>query len=126
MNADESFFHEHAGWHYDPASETSEQGRERTARELANAEQYAREHGWWAEIEPDPDVMEDDVDSVGLVERGEMVNLSVTLFAPAEGNPVIRAGGNVLGSLGGIVVPSESDPYLRVVAAELAAEAMTL
>jgi len=110
MDADEQFFYEHAGWSYRRGGETPER--------------YARDHGWWADVVPDPDVKDDDVDSVGMVARGEAVNLSVTLYAPREGNPVIRARGNVLGALSGIVVPSEDDPYLRVVAAELASEAM--
>lgn len=33
-----AFFHAHAGWSYDPKTETAEEGRARCARELARAE----------------------------------------------------------------------------------------
>jgi hypothetical protein len=116
MDADAQFFYDHAGWSYDPASETSEQGRERCAEALANAEQVARVQGWTFAVEDDPEpVMEDDAGSVELVESGEYVNLMVTMYAE---------NGDVLGSLGGIVVESEDDPYIRAVKATLADEAL--
>ena len=39
----EQFFYEHAGYSYDPKTETKEQGRRRSARALARAEQLGRE-----------------------------------------------------------------------------------
>lgn len=46
LTTDEQFFYDHAGYGYNPATETAEQGRENTARGLARAELYAREHDW--------------------------------------------------------------------------------
>lgn len=123
----ERFFFVNAPFSYDPSTETLKEGLTRTARELAAAEAKAKARGWWINITEDPDVMEDDVDSIGMVARGEMVNLEVTLYSPRDddgegfliGEPPI-----VLGSLSGVVVPNDRDPYLRVVAAQLAAEAI--
>lgn len=108
-----AFFYEHAGWSYDPASETSEQGRERCARELAEAEEQMVRRGWYVRVLDDPDVMDDDVDSIGLVARGECVNLFVDLH---------NEQGRRIASIGGVTVPFDDDPYIRVLAAELAAE----
>jgi hypothetical protein len=123
----ELFFFVNAPFSYDPVTETPAKGLTRTARTLAAAEAEAKSRGWWINITADPDVMEDDVDSVGMVARGEMVNLEVTLWGPPTdgsdqsfilGDPV------VLASLCGVVVPHDRDPYIRVVAAQLAAEAL--
>lgn len=111
----EQFFYDNAGYSYDPATESREEGRARCARALAAAEDYGRRHGWRVEYDEDPDVMEDDVDSVGMVARGEAVNLTVTLR---------DADGEFLGSLAGVVVPNDQDPYLRAVAAQLMEDAM--
>ncbi|MDE2097386.1 MAG: hypothetical protein KGL39_09095 [Patescibacteria group bacterium] len=48
----EAFFLEHAGYSYDPAVETKEQGRKRCARDLARAERYGRAQGWSLLVEP--------------------------------------------------------------------------
>jgi hypothetical protein len=118
------FFYTYAGWSHDPKTETAEQGRRRCALGLADAELHALKRGWWVATEDDPDVMEDDVDSVGMVQRGEAVNLSMLLYGPPDGAGTLAdAEPVVLGALGGIVVASADDPYLRVVAAELASEA---
>lgn len=116
----EQFFYDHAGWSHDPATETSEEGRVRCARELAWAEREMDDRGWRAIVREDPDVMEDDAGSVELVESGEMVNLEVILLSD-DHEPCAH---NVLGSLCSIVVASPADPYIRVVTAELAAEAL--
>ena len=34
MTKQEQFFYDHAGWSYDPKTETPEQGRERCAKDL--------------------------------------------------------------------------------------------
>jgi hypothetical protein len=39
------FFYNHAGWCYDPATETAEEGRWRCARALAGAEAWAKSEG---------------------------------------------------------------------------------
>lgn len=120
------FFYQHAGYSYDPAVETEEQGHRRCARRLVIAEAQARELGWWVSIENDPDgPMEDDVGSVELVTSGECVCLQVTLYGPPDSGDGLNREPKVLGSLGDVVVPGRSDPYLQAVAAELALEAIS-
>lgn len=114
LSVDERFFFDHAGWSEPP-------GREACARELAAAEAWARGRGYRVVTEDDPYVMDDDAGSVELVASGEYVNLVVVLVS----DEYVPCPHNVLGSLGGVVVSSEDDPYVRVVGAELAAEAMT-
>lgn len=127
MDAAEQFFYQHAGYSHNPSMETAEEGRRRGARELASAESAARAAGWWTMVDRDPEgPMDDDVDSVGTVRRGEAVCLVVTLYAAPDeyAGDGLEADPRVLGSLGNVIVPSDSDPYLRVVAAELAAGAL--
>jgi hypothetical protein len=111
------FFYEHAGWGYDPETETSEQGRERCARELAEAEQWAIEQGMYFEIQDD-----DDADPYDWDGEGPMGNyaLIVTLMVPCKG----CGGATAQGSLGGIWMwnSGEGDEYVRVVQAQLADE----
>lgn len=55
MNKVEQFFYDNAGYSYDPATETPEQGREKSAILLASAERWAQETGYdfiW-DIDPD-------------------------------------------------------------------------
>lgn len=47
MNKQEQFFYDHAGYSYDPKTETSEQGRERGAVALAAAETWALDNGYY-------------------------------------------------------------------------------
>lgn len=123
MNATERFFYDHAGFSYDPETETSEQGHARCARELAQAELEGKRRGWIVEAFPDDlPVMDDDVGSRELVESGQAVNLQVWLRAGPDCDPDEIS--DILGVLGGVVVPSEDDPYVRVVGAELALEAL--
>lgn len=114
MGDAENFFYRHAGYSRGPG-ETAEAGRRRCATGLATAEAAARDRGWTVHVEPDPEVTDDGVDSAGLVERGEAVNVAVILR---------DEHGKELGSLYGVVVPSETDPYIRVAAAELASDAL--
>lgn len=126
MDAAEKFFYDHAGFSHNPLTETPEAGRLRTAMELADAENAALALGWWITVENDPDVMDDDADSVGMVARGEAVNLVVTLHGTSpvrSDTTLVNRVPQVLGSISGVVVPNGDDPYLRVVAAELALEA---
>lgn len=113
LSDDEAFFYAHAGYSYNPKIETGEQGRIRGARELAAAEAHGKAQGWWTELRRDSDVMEDDVDTVGRVARGEIINLCVILH---------NSDNEIIGVLGGVTVKDESDPYLRVVAADLMCE----
>lgn len=132
----EAFFFEHAGWGYHPDRETPEEGRMRGARTLRAAEVYAQREGWHVDWEEDPDPITDDD-----VERDEDYSQYVAVLYDSEGN--------VLGSLGSIDLGSDTcmgydarphhfeggpitgeplrkvyDPYVRVVEAELASEAL--
>lgn len=104
MTKTEQFFFDHAGWGYDPLTETSDEGRARCAKRLAAAEQWATDEGMSFEWTPDEYADE-----------------------PGEWCCVARdAGGVVLASLGGVGFESGEpwgDPYRRVVEAELALEA---
>lgn len=96
-----AFFYEHAGYSYNPATETAEDGRTRCAEKLARAEEISARRGWYVRIHDDHDgPMEDDVDSIGRVERGEAVCLGVTLQDET---------GRTMASLWGIVV--RGDPW---------------
>lgn len=121
------FFYEHAGYSYSPADgETAEQGHLRTARSLAEAEREAIERGWWVGTETDPEgPMEDDAGSVEACESGEYVCLVVSLLgSDTDADSLMRAP-TVLTSVGNVIVPSDDDPYVRVVGAELAAEVLS-
>lgn len=99
MTPAEQFFFTHAGYSYDPCSETPEQGRTRCAQRLAAAEAEADRRGWWVEW------IDDDGE-----EDGRWCAL------------LRDSGSAVLGSLGGLDVCA--GPYARVVAAELAADVL--
>lgn len=110
------FFFENAGWSHDPARETPEEGQRRHARLLADAERKAEILGWSVEWEVDPDPMWDDD-----VER-ETTDYEqwVCVLRNAEGD-ALEALGSI--DLGPNVEPYDA-PYARVVAAELALEAL--
>jgi hypothetical protein len=111
------FFHKHAGYGVRPGfAESSE--RLRNARQLAAAEAHARAEGWRIAWEIDPDVT-----SADWIERG------------VEGGPgrepwatwcaaLVDENNQVQETLGGVDLGRDghpdSDPYARVVAAELA------
>lgn len=99
------FFHEHAGWSEPP-------GKVACALALAKAEERAEKEGLAV-------VLEDD----DLPWDGEYKAPKYVLYA--ECRRIDENGRReVLGGLGGIGVNKLSDPYLRVVAAELYAEAL--
>jgi hypothetical protein len=108
------FFHEHAGYSYDPKTETEAEGRERCARELAKAESFAESVGWSCEWEID------DIDSSEFDDSPEP-------WALWRARLVDR-NGETLDSLGGVDFGRDREPwgdaYARVVFAELASEAM--
>lgn len=108
LTDDEQFFYDNAGWGYDPKRETAEHGRACGAVLLASAErQMQLTEGAEVTWEDDPEPWDGDVPWDG----------------PVYG-AVLRKGSEVLGSLWGITLAGElgSDPYCRVVAAELALE----
>lgn len=105
----EQFFYEHAGYSYDRATETAEQGRRRGARVLAMAEKKLINGPYFVSREPDPDPWDGDVPYDGPL-------WVITLWSVAgTAEPV------ALASLGSVAC-EPSDSYMRVVAAELAAE----
>jgi len=106
MTPAERFFWQHAGYGYAPGRETRAQGRRRGAVALAAAEAYATAHDWRAEWVYDPDDGGD-----GDVTPDERY-----------GCILCDADGAVLASLWSIGDPDAN--YRRVVAAELALEAM--
>lgn len=118
LNADQQFFFRHAGYSYDPATETPEQGRARCARcamDLAAAEAFGRAAGLSFDWSVDPYV-----DSSDWSDDPEPWAQWQCLC--------YDAAGNVCQSLHAVDFGRDgspwSDPYRRVVEAELAAEHM--
>lgn len=110
------FFYEHAGFSYDPKKETATEGHLRGAQGLAEAEAYAKAHGWYVGWVDDYDSRDADRDT----EWADWPHYHCELR---------DAGGHHLASLGGIMFAEkgdwlDGDPYARVVEAELFAEAM--
>lgn len=109
LTEQERFFFDHAGYSYDPKTETVEQGRERCARELAAAERRLNDSAdFYVNVSPEDDPM-DEKDGPQWV---------VTLYRRHD----FPQPDEVVGSLGCIDTETDADPYLRVVAAELADE----
>lgn len=111
MSAEE-FFYANAGWSYDPAKETPEQGMRRCAQALAQAEQWAKdndlEYRW-----------EDDWDTLWRVQEYDVYDEGpLTCEACLLSDP----NGTVLASLG--CINDATPEYRRVIQAELALEAM--
>jgi hypothetical protein len=106
------FFLKHAGYSYDPQTETPLQGRIRCAKTLAAAERRAHDAGCSFEWRVD------DIDSSDFDDSPEPWALWVCIARDANGN--------VFASLGGVDFGRDKepwgDPYRRVVEAELAAE----
>lgn len=118
MTQAEQFFYDNAGYSYDPATETSEQGRERCAREMARAEAYGREQGWEVEWAWDNNPDESFVDDWNPAEQAEWKSQEHECFVA-----LLRdRSDNVLASCGGIFDPSK--PYMQVMEAELMLEAL--
>ena len=115
----ETFFFKNAGYSYKPSEQTKEQGRVECAKALAKAEDEAREHGiefvWEQDVDPDISWM--DRKQRKQYRKGELLMLQA--YATQD-----RAARGSLASLGGISVLGWSDPYRRVVNAELAQEAL--
>lgn len=105
----EQFFYDNAGWSYDPATESEEEGRWRCARVLAEAEARLKAGPYFVDHEPDDLPWDGDVPYDGPL-------WIVTLYSVA-GN----LDGEILGSLSSVACEAD-DPYMRVVAAELASE----
>lgn len=112
------FFLKHAGYSYDPKTETPKAGRSRCARQLAKAERDARALGYTFEWDDDPD----GYDSQARKEGVQTCESCVCLDGedPADGD----RNRHVLASLGGIWDATRE--YQRVVEAELALEALAV
>lgn len=104
------FFHENAGWGYNPATETPEEGRMRGARLLAEAEAWAREVGLRFDWRDDWDV-----DHVAEFDCYEDEGPTTCESAAAW------LGRTVVAALG--CIDDATDEYRRVIEAELALEA---
>lgn len=112
MNDAERFFYEHAGWGYSPGEETPEQGRERGAKALAEAEAWAKREG--VEFRWDDDFGIDHVAEFDCYDtEPETCEVCVAYI-----------DGCVVASLG--CIDDADDNYRRVVMAELADEARYL
>jgi hypothetical protein len=107
------FFYDHAGWAYDPQTETPEQGRTRGARRLAAAERLARYRDlsfrWENELGWIDHVTEFDCYDV------EPTTCEVCICFDEDGE--------VLASLG--CIDDATPEYRRVVEAELALEVLS-
>jgi len=107
----ERFFYEHAGYSYDPESETPEHGRMRGAVLLAEAEKSAARLGADVTWEDEPEPYDGDDGYEG----------------PCYCAVLRNSASEVIASLGMVAFASgtpDGEPYARVVAAELALEAL--
>jgi hypothetical protein len=107
------FFHEQAGYSYDPKTETPEQGRRRCALALAEAELWFWNRGGQVEWEED-----DCPDRSGIDHGGPLFVCTVRVRCSECGEWRTESlGGIDLGPTG-----NECDDYKRVVVAEMALE----
>lgn len=84
------FFHEHAGYSWDPKIETAEEGHIRCAEQLANAELWAKRHSVTFEWEQDEDCWGDDKFQMcvtAIYPGGEYVSLGGIECDPELGGP---------------------------------------
>lgn len=136
LSEDERFFYDHAGYGYNPATETPEEGRKRCAMILRGAEREAQRRGWHVDWEVDEDpILDDDV------EREEPYDQYIAILRDEDGYVLASLGsidlgpGHCLGydarphsfeggPLVGEPLRTVYPPYVRVVEAELADEAL--
>jgi len=111
MDTQTRFFYDHAGYSYDPKTQTPDQGRLECATLLARAESVATEHGYSFRWDIDPDIT-----------AADFSDDDYALWVCVMYDP----DGYVIGSLGGIDFgpggESWGDAYRRVIEAELALE----
>lgn len=111
MTDAQMFFYNNAGYSYDMATETPDDGRLRAARLLADAESRLKAGPYFVSIEPDDEPWDGDVPYDGPI-------WLVTLWSVEdESRPVL------LDSIGSVAC-EQGDDYLRVIAAELALESI--
>lgn len=117
----EQFFYDHAGWSYDPATETKHHGRATGAIALADAERMARARGWTVRWEIDPDA--DTTPTEDYFVSGNPQWIAILANSDSDDAEVLSALGGIDFAEAYEVTP-ERDPYARVVAAELALEVL--
>lgn len=120
LNAVEQFFYDQAGYRYDPAIESPEDGRRRGALLLASAERWAHESGYsfcWDIDDESTSADWIDADDDGGKNQNPWRVWSVWMM---------DEGGHTVQSLHSIDFGRDGqpwgDPYRRVVEAELALE----
>lgn len=118
LGPNQKFFYKHAGFSYNPATQTKRQGRERTARLLAQAEKDARRLGIYFDWEVDMD------GCIGCTCGGADCSCCTGVPHETLGCVARASDGEALASLWGICEPTRE--YKRVVEAELALEALQL
>ena len=111
------FFYKHAG-HSRRAGETLEQGKRRSARELATAERHAEDHGWTYQWGDDPDGW----DSIGDIDPEEIREVLAVVLLDENGRPLESLGSVVFGKGHSV---EEDRRYGRMIEAELALEAVS-
>lgn len=111
----QAFFYQWAGYSYDPAKETPSRGRRRCASNLARAEKWASRNGFSFNWEVDPYT-----DSSEFRDDCEPYEVWVCCAMDSEGECVASCGCIDFGPGG----KPWGDPYMRVMEAELACEAM--
>jgi hypothetical protein len=127
MTEAQQFFYENAGYSYDPATQTPEQGRAECAAKLAAAEAEARDRGYWFIWDTDSGVMSSDwldANEDGGANRDPWITwqCAIVEHVPGSGQP------RILESIGGVDFGRNGSPgtsdYSRVIQAELALEAI--
>jgi hypothetical protein len=113
LTADQLFFYEHAGYSYDPKTQTAEQGRINCAKSLADAEATGKRLGYEFEWDWDADP---DLSWMDEQERQQEHEVLCCRIVDPENRRYSLA------SLCGITDPDSG--YRRVVEAELAQEAI--
>lgn len=105
------FFHEHAGYSYDPRTETPEQGRNKCAESLAIAATRAFIDGFWFDW-----CVDQTIDSSDFSDDTDPWELWVCCMYDTNGNMVDSLSAIDFGRNGS----PYGDPYMRVVEAEIA------
>ena len=127
------FFLKHAGFSYDPKTETRMQGRMKCARMLAKAEREARDGGFSYQWSIDPDILSSDWihdNEDGERDHDPWHTWQCAMYAPYKPQEEyygLRPG--IVASLHGIDFGRDGkpwgNPYKRVVEAELAIDGLT-
>jgi len=117
------FFLRHAGYSYDPETQTPMQGRIRGARALARAERQARDGGFSYQWSIDPQSLSSD-----WIDDNQDGGRNCDPWRTWQ-CAMFNAGGRIVNSLHAIDFGRDGqpwgDPYKRVVEAELALEGLT-